>query len=139
MKCSWVKCTEVEGIEVWWKSCKSVVKWSEMKCSDLRSNGVVWNLNGVKPNERVVKWSESLNNRVSIIIRRYVYHMRFLLIWLFCLSHFFHILLIPFCIIVYIVVCFSYFCLILLIMYSYCFVCSVLGIRFHCVLCIVCV
>jgi hypothetical protein len=34
------------------------VKWSEVKCSDVRRNGAVGNLNGVKPNERVVKCSE---------------------------------------------------------------------------------
>jgi len=36
----------------------SAVKWSDVKCSDVRWNGAVGNLNGVKPNERVVKWSE---------------------------------------------------------------------------------
>ena len=49
----------MHGIEVWRKSPKSAVKWSEVKW-----NGVVANLNGVKPHERVVKvvgWS--LNER----------------------------------------------------------------------------
>jgi len=35
----------------------SVVKWSEVKCSDVRWNGEVENLNEVKSNERVVKCS----------------------------------------------------------------------------------
>jgi hypothetical protein len=46
---------EMKGIEVWRKSSKSEVKWSEVKCSDARWNGAVGNLNGIKPNERVVK------------------------------------------------------------------------------------
>jgi len=48
---------EVKRIEVWRKSSKSAVKWSEVKCSDVRWNRAVGNLNGVKPNERVVKCS----------------------------------------------------------------------------------
>ena len=47
----------MEGIEVWRKSSKSAVKWSVVKCSDVRWKGAVGNLNGVKPNERVVEWS----------------------------------------------------------------------------------
>jgi hypothetical protein len=43
----------------------------------------------------VVKWSEGFRNRVSIIIRMYIDHMKF-----YC---FFHILLVLLCIIVYIV------------------------------------
>jgi len=70
----------------------------------------------------VMKWSEGLRNRVSIIIRRYTDHMKF-----YC---FFHILLALFCIIAYMVVCFVCLCLILYVMdsycYSYCYVCSVL-------------
>ena len=45
----------MKGIEVWRKSSTSAVKWSEVKCSDVRWNGAVGNLNGVKPNEMVVK------------------------------------------------------------------------------------
>jgi len=79
----------------------------------------------------VVKWSESVRNRESIVIRRYTDRME-----LYC---FFHILLVLFCIIVYMVVCFVCFCSVLYIMYSYCYVCSILGILFHrVVLCIVC-
>jgi hypothetical protein len=31
------------------------VKWSEVKCSDVRCSGAVGNLNEVRTNERVVK------------------------------------------------------------------------------------
>jgi len=43
----------------------------------------------------VLKWSEGLRNRVSIIIRRYTGHMKF-----YC---FFHILLVLLCIFLYMV------------------------------------
>jgi len=80
----------------------------------------------------VVKWSERLRNRVSVIIRRYTDHMKF-----YC---FFHILCVVLCFIVYTAVRFVCFYLILYIMYSYFYVCSVLDILFHCVvLCTVCV
>jgi hypothetical protein len=46
---------EMKGVEVWRKSSKSAAKWSDMNCSDERWNGVAGNLNGVKPNERLVK------------------------------------------------------------------------------------
>ena len=59
----------------------------------------------------VVKCSEDLRNRVSIIIRRYTDHTKF-----YC---FFHILLFLLWFIVYMVVCFACFYLILCIMYSF--------------------
>jgi len=52
-----MKHSEVKGIEVWRKSFRSAVKWSEVKCSDVRWIGAVGNLNGFEPNERVVKCS----------------------------------------------------------------------------------
>jgi hypothetical protein len=76
----------MKGTGVWRKSCKSAVKCSDVECSDVRWNGAVGNLNGVKVvncswvklNERkwsvdkcsevewsAVKCSEGLSNRVS--------------------------------------------------------------------------
>ena len=61
----------MKGTEVWWTSSKSEVKWIEVKCSDVRWSGAVGNLNGVKPNERVVKCSwVNLNERKWSVDKR---------------------------------------------------------------------
>jgi len=128
---------------VWRKSSAGAVKWSKVKCTDVRCNGAVGNLIGVKPYDWVVKCSgvergEGFSNRVFIIISVYIYKTSHEVCCWYG-SFVYHILLVLFCIIVYMVVCFVCFCLILLIVYYYYYyyyVCSVLGICFIVLFCV---
>jgi hypothetical protein len=54
-----VKWGEVGWSEVKWGEVRwSWVKWGEVGWSEVKWSGAVGNLNGVKPNERVMKCSE---------------------------------------------------------------------------------
>jgi hypothetical protein len=88
-----------------------------VKCSDVRCSGTVGNLNGFKPNEKVVKCSEGYSNRVSNI--RCIDRMMFAACVAFSFVPFFHVLLVTTFIILCMVVCFVCFCLIVQIMYFY--------------------
>ena len=84
------------------------VKWSEVKYSDVRWNWAVGDLNGIQPNDRIVKWSVLVTGFLSLLD-----HTRFEADMAISFITFFHILLVLFCITVYTVVSFVCFCLIL--------------------------
>jgi len=82
-----------------------------VKCSEVKLGEVY--MGRSEASTSVVKWSEGLSNRVSIIIRRYIDHRRTAAYMAVSFIKLFRILLVLFCFSVYMVVCFVCFCLIL--------------------------